>query len=198
MKHLRATALSLSLCTASHAQVPAGVPQADGAMAYTLDFGTIATKPGGTLTMTLKGVKHRLAIDIGGFKIEDMKSKDGGIMFVTAPNPDGIMMSAYFERVNGVASAADCRNFYFPHALKSPARKENARRKNDGQRALGAYTILENVGDVKVTQENRNIYLFGSGHCADVHLSKVAYQPAKDEAAFDRITQSVALVPVGD
>jgi hypothetical protein len=119
-------------------------------------------------------------------------------MFVTAPNPDGVMMSAYFERVNKVANASDCREFYFPKALKSPAPKENARRKDDGARALGAYTIVQKQGDLKLTQENRNIYLFGRGHCADVHLSKVNYEAEKDEAALHRVTQSISLVPAED
>lgn len=195
MNRLYAVLVLLAMCGQAAAQAAGGVKQADGSTVYTLRFGTIVEKPSGRLAMTLNGARDWLAIGAAGFKIDEMNSKDGGIMLVTAVNPDGVMMSAYFERVDQVTSASDCREFYFAYLLANPPKEENIRRDSDGERSLVAYTLVQTVADLKLTQQHRNVYLFGGGHCADVHLSKVGYEPAKDDAVFERITRSILLVP---
>lgn len=171
------------LSTAAAAEPSGGKPQADGSIAYESKFGSIVAKPDGTIELHVKGADHVALVNLRGLALRDVKFRRHGAMFATEANADGYVASAHYER-SYVKSALECRDTYFERALKSPLKKENIVRSEQGDFAMGEYVTPEFRGKV-INQLHRNIYVEADGYCFDLHLSKLFYDQARDKAQLD-------------
>jgi hypothetical protein len=187
--------LSLLIIAAPGLAEPSGgTKEADGSIVYTLSDGTVLVRPDGVVGLTVPSAKDWAAIALSGFHLSDAKAKREGVMFMTEADARGFIVSAYFEKVSKAKSAAGCCDHYFEHALKSPAPKTNVERYEQGDMAIGSYTVAETQG-VRIDQQNWNAYLHARGYCLDVHISKTLYDRARDESAVKKLLSSIGIVP---
>jgi hypothetical protein len=71
------------------AEPSGGKLQADGTIRFYQEFGTVITEPDGTVLLKVDQAKHAAKIELPGFSIRDIKSKDGAVMFITDTTSQG-------------------------------------------------------------------------------------------------------------
>jgi hypothetical protein len=138
-----------------------------------------------------KGV---LEFDAGPITPEIHVRPDGKeVQLKVLDRPDGLNITAFLQHVPFPASPEKCRDAWWPDTRKAPVPHDNLRdtEVKDGI-ARVEFMITEFKG-MKVHQENLHAYLGGGDLCAEIHLSKVSFEP-KDQKLFDDLLASAKLL----
>jgi Tetratricopeptide repeat len=149
-------------------------------------YSGLAQSAGKTAEMTIPGVPGVLQIDVGPTTFQTKVLPDGKEVQLRAfDRPDGIGITAFLQRVAFPASAEKCREEWWPGSKKSmPMQLEDLKESpmKDGI-ARVEYIVPEFQG-IKVRQKSVHAYLGARDLCAEVHLSKTAFEPG-DQKLFE-------------
>jgi hypothetical protein len=190
MKRALAAFVILMLPVAAIAAELKGRKLADGSTLHEMKDGVVLARVDGNVFLVLPNARHLAGIGLAGFELEEVNSKREGVMLRTAANADGFIVSAYFEKYTEATDADSCRKFYFTYAVNTPTKKDNVGTFEMGEIAGGSYMIKE-AGGVKLNQQHWNLYRVAEGYCLDVHVSKMFYDPAKDDAVVKAMIGSI-------
>ena len=148
----------------------------------------------GPLQLSLPGRDWTLQIDGTGFDLQEHKAKNDGTAtkLLATKEKLGLTLYMYIEVQTGMKNAKDCRDYYWKRAQEGPGKKEAVRRSESGKMAQVEYMITDFQG-LPLQQKNVNTYLFKDGTCADIHLSKIQYNP-RDKKSFDTILRSIKFI----
>jgi hypothetical protein len=155
-----------------------------------------AQTPKGHLTqMAFPDGNGILEFDAGPVSPEIHMRPDGKeVQLKVLDRPDGLNITAFLQRVAFPASPEKCRNAWWPDTKKAPVPHDDLHETEvkDGI-ARVEFMITEYKG-MKVHQKDLHAYLGGGDLCAEIHLSKVSFEP-KDQKLFDDLLASAKLSP---
>jgi tetratricopeptide (TPR) repeat protein len=145
--------------------------------------------------IAIPGVKGALELDVGPGDFQTQVRSDGKEVQLRAlQRQDGVEITAFLQRVDFPASPEQCKAEWWPGTKNSvPVQREGLRESGKDGVATVEYLIPEFRG-VKVRQKNVHAYLGANDLCAEVHVSKAAFQ-SEDAALFDQVLKTVRLIP---
>ncbi len=145
--------------------------------------------------ISIPKVKGVLEIDVGPTTWEAQVRSDGKETQLKAMSrKDNLLISAFLQKVNFPASAEKCRAEWWPGTEHSSQFKlQDIRQSEKDQIAIVEYMIPEVQGR-PIRQKSVHAYLGARDLCAEIHLSKVLWDPA-DQKLFDDVLATVRLLP---
>jgi len=151
---------------------------------------------GNKAQMAIPGVKGVLEFNVGPTTFETRVRPDGKEVQLRAfGRPDHLAISAFLQRVTFPASPEKCRDEWWPGTKKAVSMQ-----RDDLQEAVvkdgiaRVEFIVPEFQGVKVHQKDLHAYLGSGDLCAEVHLSKAAFNP-DDQKLFEDLLASVKLLP---
>jgi hypothetical protein len=114
-----------------------------------------------------------------------------GVMIEGTNEKSGLAVSIFLEKAARAGDAVACRKHYWKKTRKSPMPKTNIVLSERGSMAVVEY-LIPSFMDLPINQKNYNAYVSHDGVWIDVHLSKVAFEPA-DTARFEAVLKSVRI-----
>jgi hypothetical protein len=145
--------------------------------------------------MAIPGVKGVLELDVGPTTSETRVRPDGKEVQLRAfGRPDKLDITAFLQRVTFPASAEKCRDEWWPGTKKGPFQRDNLQEKVVKDGIARVEFIVPEFKGIKVRQKNLHAYLGGGELCAEIHLSKIDFNPV-DQKLFEDFLMSVKLLP---
>jgi tetratricopeptide (TPR) repeat protein len=145
--------------------------------------------------MAIPGVKGVLEFDVGPTTPEIRVRPDGKEVQLRAfGRPDKLDITAFLQRVTFPASAERCRDEWWPDTKKGPFQRDNLQETVVKDGIARVEFIVPEFQGVKVHQKNVHAYLGAGNLCAEIHLSKIAFNP-NDQKLFEDFLASVKLRP---
>jgi tetratricopeptide (TPR) repeat protein len=145
--------------------------------------------------MAIPGVKGVLEFDVGPTTPETRVRPDGKEVQLRAfGRPDKLDITAFLQQVTFPASAERCRDEWWPDTKKGPFQRDNLQETAAKDGIARVEFIVPEFQGVKVHQKNVHAYLGAGNLCAEIHLSKVAFNP-DDQKLFEDFLASVKLRP---
>lgn len=168
-------------------------------LVVTLIFGAVAwgQQSGiGKAYISIPGVSGSLELDAGPARWESRVRPDGKETQLRSMNrPDGLVITAFLQKVDFDGSAEKCREEWWPATEKGSREHgwkiDHLEKSSQGSIALVAYLILEYKG-MPVRQKSVHAYLGGRDLCAEIHLSKVQFAQ-QDQKLFDQVLATIQL-----
>lgn len=147
------------------------------------------------IRMAVPDTPGRLELNLGHVPITYVLRPDGKeVQLQTSQAANGVIVSAFLQRVDFVPSPAECRKqWWTPTPQVAEGQRINVKLTESAPFARVDYDVPEFRGQ-RVDQHSVHVYLGGGQVCAEVHLSRVQYTPA-DEALFDAVLATVKLDP---
>ena len=148
----------------------------------------------GLVKMAVPNTPGALQIDVGNIPVEQTLRSDGKeVKLFGSDEQSGFAISVFLQHVTFAPTAVSCRQTWWGTTKEAPGmRRDNVKLTESGDMARVDYDVPEFQGR-QVNQHSVHAY-FGAGvECAEVHLSKLLYQP-QDDALFAPILSSVRLV----
>jgi tetratricopeptide (TPR) repeat protein len=147
----------------------------------------------GAARVEVPGVKGVLEIDVGPSPWHlDFLPEDKWTMLQARQRPDHVSISALLRQVTFAATAESCRNELWPKLNESLGNRiSNPQQNIRGGFARVEYTFNETENTVS---HHLIAYLGSRDLCSEIHLSKVGFVPA-DQNAFEQVLSSVRLLP---
>jgi tetratricopeptide (TPR) repeat protein len=145
--------------------------------------------------VSIPGVMGVLVIDVGPTTWETHVRSDGVETQLQAMHrKDGVIITAFLQKVRFAASAEKCRAEWWPMTEKAtPMKREDLHQSDKDGVAIVEYIVPEFRG-APVRQKTVHAYLGTRDLCAEVHLSKVQWVP-DDQKLFDEVLTSLRLLP---
>jgi tetratricopeptide (TPR) repeat protein len=149
----------------------------------------------GKARIWIPGVKGVLEMDVGASSWKRLVRSDGLETKLEAmERPDNLLITAFLQKVNFSASAENCRKDWWPKTKKNPLKRENLRETDVKDGIARVEFVIHRFRDAPVEQKNIHAYLGSGNLCAEVHLSKVQFQP-EDQKLFEDVLSTVHLLP---
>src|SRR6266481_1957128 len=157
-----------------------------------------AQQPDGKVQMVIPGVKGVLEINVGPTTSKVRVRPDGMETQMQAMDrPDHLAISAFLQRVKFPASPERCRSEWWSpteKGLRSHGIELVGLRESMAEGIARVVFIVPEANGVKIKAKDVHAYL-GSGElCAEVHLSKVMFEP-QDQSLFEEVLASARLLP---
>jgi tetratricopeptide (TPR) repeat protein len=145
--------------------------------------------------MFLPDRKGALELLLPGFQIQNGGLRPDGKQFkINAKNPNGIFLTAFVEIAPHSGTNAQVRDDWWSGLKKSSKLKMEGQALSDsGGTAIAEYVIHEAQG-IQVDQKNLHAYFGGEEIWAEVHISKVKFQP-DDQKLFADVLANVKMLP---
>jgi hypothetical protein len=144
--------------------------------------------------LAVPGRPWRIELDLPGYALEQVEFSTRRTMVrLFANHPEtGVITSAFLEPDANGWTAVQYREWSCGRAIEFC--KTNVTRSERGNLALIDYDVLPPPGEsgTEWTQRVRHVYLIHDGYWVDVHISKLAFEPA-DAALFDAISDSIRI-----
>jgi hypothetical protein len=145
--------------------------------------------------MAIPGVKGVLELDVGPTTPETRVRPDGKEVQLRAfGRPDKLDITAFLQRVTFPASAEKCRDEWWPGTKKGPFQRDNLQETALKDGIARVEFVVPEFKGIKVRQKNLHAYLGGGDLCAEIHLSKIEFNP-EDQRLFEDFLASVKLLP---
>ncbi len=147
----------------------------------------------GIARISIPKTKGVLIINVGPTTWEAHVRPDGKeIQLKAMLRKDNLLITAFLQKVNFAASAEKCRAEWWPATERSShMKRDDLRQFENGDIAEVEYVVAELQGNA-IRQKTVHAYLGARDLCAEVHLSKVLWQPA-DQKLFDDVLTTVYL-----
>jgi tetratricopeptide (TPR) repeat protein len=146
--------------------------------------------------MTIPGVSGILELEVGPTKFQTRVRPDGKEVQLRAlERPDHLEITAFLQKVTFPASAEKCRDEWWPGTKKTMTVQRDDFQDTvvkDGI-ARVEYIVPEFRG-VKMRWKDIHAYLGSGNLCAEVHMSKMEFQP-DDQRLFETVLSRVKLLP---
>lgn len=148
-----------------------------------------------------RGASWALALQLGGSGLQptgEASSRDGSARkFAASDQSMRFLLTAFLEPAPGpeVTDAAACREAYWGRLKDFPLEAKNlTRTERPGLALLQRDFEMGNdpAGGQPVIQRDLHAYLYKSGYCADVHVSK-NYFTAEDSALLDNLVKGISI-----
>jgi tetratricopeptide (TPR) repeat protein len=148
--------------------------------------------------MSIPGVKGILELEVGPTPWQTEVRWDGLETQLRAMNrPDHLLITAFLQKVNFAASPERCRNEWWPQTqkiVKQGGSKLQDLRQTSRENMVLAEFIKPEFKGQPVRQKSLHAYLGSRDLCAEVHLSKVQFQP-EEQKLFEEVLATVKLLP---
>jgi hypothetical protein len=153
------------------------------------------TGKGNPVQMAIPGVTGVLEFDVGPTTHETRVRPDGKEVQLRAfGRPDKLEITAFLQKVTFAAGPEKCRDEWWPGTKKGPFQRDDLHETVvEGGIARVEFIVPEFKG-IKVRQKNLHAYLGGRDLCAEIHLSKIGFEP-KDQKLFDDFLATVKFLP---
>ena len=170
-----------------------------GALGLALIFAfapTARSQQNSSLKVSFPGKTWAIQIPASGFKVEPEEIKPDGRKYLLATNDkNGVTISVTLERGGQPAKAEECHESMSRRAQQAASEKVT----DIGTRDVGLFSILEytitQMNGIRFNQRNIFACLAKEDVYADLHLSKVSFQPS-DEGLLMAYVQGAQLVDV--
>jgi tetratricopeptide (TPR) repeat protein len=137
-----------------------------------------------------KGV---LEFDAGPVIPEIQVRPDGQeVQMKALDRPDGLYITTFLQHVSFLASAEKCRDAWWPDTKKAPVPHDNLRETEVKDGIARVEFMITEFKGMTVHQKNLHAYLGGGDLCAEIHLSKISFEP-KDQKLFDDVVASAKI-----
>jgi hypothetical protein len=150
----------------------------------------------GTITLSSGAMSWGVSFPAGDLKLETEKHSPDGrahYYFFTSPK-SRLNVSFTLEPPANCATSKDCRDTYVKNSNPLYVDPKKANSFDLNQFAVAEFLVPEIKGQ-RVNQMNMSAHYVKEGYWADLHLSKVLYQP-KDRGLFTDFINSVSVRPV--
>ena len=149
----------------------------------------------GKAQISVPKTKGVLQIDVGPTTWEAQVRSDGKEVQLKAMlRQDHLVITAFLQKVDFVASAERCRAEWWPGTEKAVSfKRDDLRQFEKNEIAVVEYVIPE-VQSKPIRQKNVHAYLGARDLCAEIHMSKVLWEPA-EQHLFDDVLATVRLLP---
>jgi tetratricopeptide (TPR) repeat protein len=145
--------------------------------------------------MAIPGVKGVLQLDVGPTTFQTRVRPDGKEVQLQAfERPDQLKITAFLQNVTFAASAEKCRDEWWPGTKKAVKMQRNDLQETVVKDGIARVEfIVPEFEGVKVRQKDVQAYLGSGNLCAEIHLSKTAFNP-DDQKLFEDLLASVELL----
>jgi tetratricopeptide (TPR) repeat protein len=149
----------------------------------------------GKAQISIPKIQGTLQIDVGPTTWEAHVRSDGKeIQLKAMQRQDRLLITAFLQKVDFAASAEKCRTEWWPGTEKAtPIQRDDLRQFEKNEIAAVEYVIPE-IQASAIRQKNVHAYLGARDLCAEVHLSKVLWEP-EQQKLFDDVLATVRLLP---
>ena len=143
-----------------------------------------------SLSASFPGKGWAVQIPASGFKVQtDEVQKDGRKYFLATNEKTGVTISVMLERSGQNATAEECRNSISQRATQAASEKFS----DIGTRDVGNFPVLEytiaEINGLKIGQRNVFTCIANEDVYADVHISKVSFQPSEEKLLMAYLEQ---------
>lgn len=152
----------------------------------------------GTVYMSVPGTKGVLQMEVGPTTWQSRVRPDGVETQMQAVNrKDGLIISAFLQKVTFEASAEKCRADWWAGTekglKKNGIKVEDVQKTNEGNAAVVEFMAPEFNGK-KIQQKSMHVYLGSRDLCAEIHMSKTGFEEG-DRGLFQDVMTTVKLLP---
>jgi hypothetical protein len=152
----------------------------------------------GIVYMSVPGVKGFLQLEVGSTSWQSRVRPDGIETQMQAMNrKDGLLITAFLQKVNFDASAEKCRSEWWSGTekgfKKNGVKIQDLQLSNQGDAALVEFIAPEFKGK-DVHQKSVHAYFGSRDLCAEVHMSKMDFKD-EDRKLFEDVLFTVKLQP---
>jgi len=147
------------------------------------------------IQMAFPDAKGVLEFDAGPTTPEIRLRPDGKeVQLKSMDRPDRLNITAFLQRVPFPASPERCRDAWWPDTKKAPVPHDDLHETEVKDGIARVEFIMPEYQGIKVRQKDIHAYLGGGDLCAEIHLSKVLFEP-KDQKLFEDLLASAKLAP---
>jgi tetratricopeptide (TPR) repeat protein len=148
-----------------------------------------------TARIAIPGVKGALEVNVGPTSWMEDFSEDGREVQLRAMGrADHLLITAFLQRVTFPASAEQCRKEWWPKTRRVKMQRDDLQESSiKNGLALVEFMVPEFRGG-KLRMKDIHAYLGSRDLCAEIHLSKIEFNP-EDRQLFDAVLTSVRLLP---
>ena len=157
---------------------------------------TLDKTAGNMARISVPGTKGVLEMNVG-LTDWDTQVRDDGLetKLEAMHRADHLLISAFIQKVNFPASAESCRHDWWPKTKKAVSIKRDDLRETEMKDGIARVEfIIHKFRDAPLEQKNIHAYLGGGEVCAEVHLSRVRFQPEQQQM-FEDVLSTVRLLP---
>jgi hypothetical protein len=108
--------------------------------------------------------------------------------------PDKLNITAFLQRVPFPASPEKCRDAWWPDTRKAPVPHDDLHETEVKDGIARVEFMIPEFKGMKVHQKDLHAYLGDGDLCAEIHLSKILFEP-KDQKLFDDLLATAKLSP---
>ncbi len=147
--------------------------------------------------MELPGRGWALEVDLPGFTIdqEEIQPRAEGMRMLGHKGGTGMTVSMFLEQRPRPVTSQSCRDVYWTTGKNSPSKKTNLELSDPGPMSMIKWLTPDHQG-IAVNQQHMFGFLGRENICAEIHLSKVNFQPG-EEQLFGEVLRSVRMVAAG-
>jgi tetratricopeptide (TPR) repeat protein len=147
------------------------------------------------IQMAFPDAKGVLEFDAGPTTPEIHLRPDGKeVQLKALDRPDKLNITAFLQRVPFPASPERCRDAWWPDTKKAPVRHDDLHETEVKDGIARVEFIIPEFRGMKVRQKDIHAYLGGGDLCAEIHLSKILFEP-KDKKLFEDLLATAKLLP---
>jgi len=148
-----------------------------------------------SIAMVLPDLDGAVRINTAGLDIEQSGMRPDGRQFrIEAKSPDGVFITAFLEVAPHQGNGTEVRDAWWPGTQKNSKFKLSDLQLHElAGIPVAEYTVHEYNG-MPVEQHSVHAYYAAGQTWAEIHMSKVRYEP-KDEALFEALLQRVEALP---
>jgi hypothetical protein len=153
------------------------------------------TRKSNLIQMAFPDAKGVLEFDVGPTTPEIHIRPDGKeIQLKAMDRPDKLDVTAFLQRVPFPASPESCRDAWWPDTKKAPVPHADLHETEVKDGIARVEFIIPEYQGIKLRQKDIHAYLGGGDLCAEIHLSKILFEP-KDKKLFEDLLATAKLSP---